>query len=365
MTEILRQNASLLVFDGLLNTRDRAETELDVKTFVAEVQSQAAFVDCTVLFLTSTRDADSSPEHTMVDGVIDLCDDIAGARRIRRLQIMKSRGSRSIGGYHQYAIRSDGISIYPRLESRQGLQADDPVTTRCRAGVTGLDRLIGGGLPQGSVTLLMGPTGSGKTSLGLNFIAAASPEEPVLHFGFFETSKRLRLKAGALGIELPDQNGLTILWNPLVENLIDKLGQRLLDAVRTGGIKRLFLDGLGGFERAGAERTRFVEFFAALTNELRQLGVTTIATWEMRTLFGPALEAPSPEISALLDNLILLRQVEVRSRMLRAVAVLKMRDSDHDPRLHKFSIGRGGIEIVGPFEAADDAITGLARPEGR
>src|SRR5690606_11475422 len=100
--EIGRQKASLLVFDGLLNARDRAETDLDVKTFVAEVQSQAAFVDCTVLFLTSIRDADSSPEHTMVDGVIDLCDHVAGARRVRRLQVLKSRGSRSIGGYHQY-----------------------------------------------------------------------------------------------------------------------------------------------------------------------------------------------------------------------------------------------------------------------
>ena len=96
--ETQRQGATLLVFDGLLNARERADTDLDVKTFVAEIQSQAAFVGCTVLFLTSTRGQDSSAEHTMVDGVIELCDDIAGVRSFRRLQVRKSRGSPSLGG---------------------------------------------------------------------------------------------------------------------------------------------------------------------------------------------------------------------------------------------------------------------------
>src|SRR3546814_9588523 len=102
--ETKRHGATLLVFDGLLNALDRTDTDLDVKTFVAEVQSQAGFVGCTVLFLTSTRLEDSSPEHTMVDGVIELNEDLYGVRTARRLQVRKSRGSPAIGGLHKFEI---------------------------------------------------------------------------------------------------------------------------------------------------------------------------------------------------------------------------------------------------------------------
>lgn len=364
--EIRRQHASLLVFDGLLNARDRAETELDVKTFIAEVQSQAAFVGCTVLFLTSTRNQYISPEHTMVDGVIDLCGEVAGARAIRRLQVIKSRGSKSIGGLHLYEIRSNGITVYPRLEALESpLEGSLADLGRCTTGIQGLDGLIEGGFPSGSVTLVVGPTGSGKTTLGLNFVSAAGEAEPALFVGFYETPARLHLKAKSLDISLPDSDSLKILWNPLAENLLDKLAHQLLDSVRATGAKRLFIDGLGGFERAAVEPKRLVEFFAALTNELRSLGVTTVATWELRTMFGSHTEAPSPEVSSLLDNLIMVRQVEVQSRMLRVLAVLKMRDSKLEPALHEFTIDSGGMQIGAPLEPMEGAITGLARLDGR
>ena len=111
--ETERQQATLLVFDGLLNARDRADTELDIKRFVVAVQNQAAFVKCTVLFLTSTRLADDSPEHTMVDGVIALQSELAGVRFIRSLQVRKSRGSASLGGCHDFEITDDGVVVYP------------------------------------------------------------------------------------------------------------------------------------------------------------------------------------------------------------------------------------------------------------
>src|SRR5690606_11470711 len=145
--------------------------------------------------------------------------------------------------------------------------------------------LLGGGLPEGSVTLVFGPSGCGKTSLGLNFLGQASAKEPALHFGFYETPTRLRSKAQAIGIDLetPLKSGaLELLWSPMTENLLDKLGNRLLEAVKARGVRRLLIDGLGGFERAAIYPPRLVEFFAALTNELRGLGVTALATWELR-----------------------------------------------------------------------------------
>jgi circadian clock protein KaiC len=363
--EIARQNATLLVFDGLLNARDRADTDLDVKTFVAELQSQAAFAGCTVLFLTSTRMADDSPEHTMVDGVVELHNELVGVRSVRRLQVKKSRGSAALNGFHQFDITSKGIEVFPRLESARAIAAEEYDLQRTPSGVEGLDPMLGGGLPAGSVSLLFGPSGSGKTSFGLSFLARASEREPALHFGFYETPVRLQAKAQALGLDLAPlvkSGALTLMWQPMTENLLDKLGHELLDALKARGVKRLVIDGVGGFERAAIYPPRLVEFFAALTNEIRALGVTTLATWEIRELFGPTITAPGSEISSLVDNLVMLRHVEIQSQYKRSLSVLKVRDSAYEPVIHEVDIGDAGLRVVSPLQPVAFAATGLAHP---
>ncbi len=368
--EINRQGATLLVFDGLLNARDRGETDIDVKTFIAEVQSQAAFVGCSVLFLTSTRVAEDSPEHTMVDGVIDLHNELVGVRSVRRLQIRKSRGTAALGGHHQFEITSAGIVVYPRIEAVLATSSviDQGSSDLIASGTEGLDAVMGGGLQDSSVTLVFGPSGCGKTSLGVNFLARASQSEPALHFGFYETPARLMSKARALGVDLngPVSSGaLKVIWSPMTENLLDKLGHRLLGEVRAQGTKRLLMDGLGGFERAAIYPPRLVEFFAALTNELRALGVTTIATWELRDLFGPTVTAPGSEISSLLDNLVMLRHVEINSRFKRTISVLKVRDRAYEPVIHEVGFGSNGMLIQQPLEPVSGAATGVAAPVER
>lgn len=367
--ETKRQKATLLVFDGLLNARDRGNTELDVKTFVAEVQSQAAFVGCTVLFLTSASMISDSAEHTMVDGVVELHDEMKGSRSIRRLRVRKSRGSAALSGHHQYEITSAGATVYPRLEA----ELDYPSvnvgldTKRISSSVQGLDDLLGGGFPSGSTTLLYGPSGSGKTSLGLGFLSGASLEEPALHFGFYETPARLEGKAASLRVDLKSplaSGALEIIWQPMTENMVDKLGHRLLDAVRRRKVKRLFIDGLGGFERAAGDSQRLVEFYAALTNELRANGVTTIASWELRDLFGPNVASPGPDVSSLIDNLILIRNVELQSQYHRVISILKVRDGIPKPALHELAFGNSGLEVALPLVPVAGAVTGVAEPLG-
>ncbi|WP_414471366.1 ATPase domain-containing protein [Microvirga sp. M2] len=365
--EIKRQKANLLIFDGLLNARDAAGGDLDVKTFVAELQSHAAFAHCTVLFLTSAQIDDSSPEHTMVDGVIELSEETTGVRSVRQLRVRKSRGSAAIGGYHQYVISDSGLTIYPRIEAVLARPTNDhyPELTRVPIGIGGLDPIIGPGLPQSSVTLLMGPTGSGKTTFGLNFLGQATDEEPALHFGFYETPARLARKGRSVGVDiaaLVEGGMLEVIWQPLTENLLDELGHRLLDAVRRRGVKRLFIDGLGGFQRAAVPPERLVEYLAALTNELRALGVTTLATWEMRDLFGSQITNPSPEFSGIIDNLFLLRQTELQSELRRVLAVIKVRDSAFDPRLYEVTITERGLAIGQRLQGVEGAITGTAHP---
>jgi circadian clock protein KaiC len=347
--ETKRQKATLLVFDGLLNARDRADTDFDVKTFVAEVQGQAAFVGCTVLFLTSANLEETSPEHTMVDGVVELGEALAGVRTVRQLQVRKSRGSNAMGGLHSYEISPRGVTVYPRIEALYAGATETEAlnSQRVVTGLPDLDALIGGGLPKASVTIIAGPTGSGKTTLGLHFLAASSVDEPALHFGFYENEGRLRLKAGSQGISLPatsDQH-FAVQWRPLGENILDRLGHDLIDAVRAGGVKRLFIDGLGGFDRAAVHKARLTEFFAILANQLRSMGVTTVATWEIKEMVGSHVASPAGDVSAVLDNMILLRQFEESHELHRAISIQKMRESAFDTTARQLSFSSTGLKI--------------------
>ncbi len=363
--EIIRQKATVLIVDGLLNARSKADSQIDTKKFISELQGHAAFAGCTVLFLTSSRLDDGSPEHTMVDGVIELGEELFGTRSVRRIQLRKTRGSGALSGLHECEITDQGLVVYPRLESLYGhpSRAKDMELTQVPSGISALDDLIGGGLARSSVTLAMGPSGVGKTSLGLSFLAACTPESPGLHFGFYETPTRTRIKARALGIDiqaLEATGALHLDWQPTTEGLLDALGIRLLRLVDEKGIKRLLIDSLGGMARTAINSQRLTEFFSALMSELRARGVTVFATWEIRGLFGPEITSPAPDLSSIVDNILVLRFVEHESELKRLLSILKIRDSFYDPSLLELVINGHGLDLRKAFKNAEAVLSGSA-----
>ncbi|MFJ4068119.1 ATPase domain-containing protein [Pseudomonas sp. NPDC089996] len=367
--EIGRQQASLLIVDGLLNARVRAETTLDTKKFVSELQGHAAFAGCTVLLLTSARLDEGSPEHTMVDGVIELGEQLVGSRAVRHVQLRKTRGSAALSGRHECLIDASGMHVYPRLESLYSHPSEFGTATlsRVSTGVATLDAMFDGGLATGSVSLLMGPSGIGKTSLGLAFLAAASAEQPALHFGFYETPGRLRLKAASLGFDFAAQERegtLQLCWQPTTEGLLDQVGARLLERVEQQGSKRVLIDSLGAFSRLAIDPARLNAFFRALAGELRARDVSVMLTWEMRDIFGSEITAPAPDLSSIVDNLMLMRFVEIDSQLRRMLSILKVRDSHHDPALHELLIGPQGISLRRAFEGACGVLSGTPVPQG-
>ncbi len=352
--EVLARKTTLLVLDGVSAIEARAESGFEMKRFTHELQTLASATGCT-MFLLTTTEATSAPERTMVDGLIELRQQSHGVRNERRLLVRKIRGSGFLEGEHAFHITSDGLTVFPRIEAlfARPSRLDPPPRARLSSGVASLDAMFGGGLPAATMTALVGPSGAGKSTLGLHFLSASSADEPGLLFGCYELPERLRFKAATMGFDLAaaEQRGdVALQWRPTGEYILDELAHQLLDAVQKRGVRRLVIDGVSGFQQAALEPERIVRFWSALSHELRALGVTTLHTLEMPTLVGVDIDPPGSEISALAEAMVLLRYVELRSRLCRLISLSKVREGAFDPTIREFSITDTGVVVGKPFE---------------
>jgi circadian clock protein KaiC len=235
---------------------------------------------------------------------------------------------------------------------------------RFQSGVDRLDTMLGGGLPLASTTKVMGASGVGKTTLGLQFLSRSSETEPGLLFGLYETPVRINAKVDEICQPLRgliDSGVVDVIWQPPTDGLLDLHGERLLDGVRRRGVKRLFVDGLNAFQSASVERLRLNQYLTALVNELRVLGVTTVFALVVPDVIGQYTRSPiDGDFLNLADNLILMRCVEVRSRLHRLVSIIKVRDSDFDSSAHEYVITDQGLRIADTGDSAE-AILGQSQ----
>lgn len=364
--EILNRKASILVVDGLIAAQRVAKSDQAFNEFVHELQGIALGADCTVFLVASADRSDhSTPEHTMVDGIVELSDQAFEWATDRALQVTKIRGSSYLRGKHTYKITDDGIVVYPRIEAllAQPSTPDHAALQRVGSGSVQLDVMLGGGFPVSSPTMLVGPTGVGKTTFGLQFLSGCSTEEPGLMLGFYETPARIMAKAQQVCrpfASLVDDGTVQILWEPPISGSIDAYAERLLTAIRHRGVRRLFLDGLGAFRSALGGERRMRQFLPALTNELRALGVTTLYSLEAGNIVGPPTPVAFGDLSILAENLLLLRYVELGATLHRLISVLKVRDSDFDARSHEFALTSNGPDISRSPQSAEAIMGGLA-----
>lgn len=355
--EVIRTEATLLVIDGLISAEASLESNQAFRELIHDLQEIALASDCT-MFLTTSNKNEVSPERTMVDGLIELNERTYGWQVQSDVQVRKFRGSGFLRGRHSYKISDEGITVHPRIEALLARPscAVDTGLDRTSTGLDQLDEMLGGGLPAASTTMVMGPSGIGKTTLGLHFLSRSSAAEPGLMFSFYETPLRVRAKVDqispALG-KLFDDNAVELLWQTPTSDLLDVYGERLLEAVHRRGVKRLFIDGLTAFKNGAIDPSRIGSFFSTIANELRVIGVTTIYSIEMRDVFGSALRMPIEDASSLAENLILLRYVEEGARLHRFISVLKARDSNITPLQHEYMLSAGGMIISDTSESAE------------
>jgi circadian clock protein KaiC len=351
---VRQQQPAVVVLDSLNSVKSWIGGP-ELRGLVLEVSALLAIHRCTLL-MTGHTEADGVEDlYTVADVLIELLRVPLDARLVREMQILKSRGTGTMEGRHSFTISSRGVVVHPRTEMR--LHARPPATTtpaaaptvsRRRLGIERLDAMLGGGLWSDSTTLLVGPSGSGKSLIGAQFLCeGAAVGESGLYIGFYEWPHRLIASAARIGLRLEEwlaRGVIEVAWRPRFEQLIDALADDLLAAVERRGVQRLVIDGLDGVTVTVTTRERLLPFWVALTDELRRLGVTTIVT-DTPELFAFGAAASVAGFATLADNIIYMSALPLEQRLEPLVTVLKVRGATCERDARRLSISARGIEV--------------------
>jgi circadian clock protein KaiC len=349
--EVASHAATVLVIDGLSVAAEAAQSAQEMKRLVHDLQALAAMQGCTIFLLTSGDGTLTRAEDTMVDGRIFLEADLLGPQPERRISIMKSRGDAALIGSHSFVIDQSGIRVFPRLES----VFKDPPATHEGVAATGLrflDHLFESkGLPVGSCTILQGPSGGGKTSLGLHFLDESRPEASGLGICFFEPPDMLLRKADGFGLGLRAKvlsGAVDLAWHAPADYLLDELGYAILAKVDERKVARLVIDDVSGIFGAVGYGRREHRFLACLFNETSRRGVTTLVMHETREDGSSAGHASAgPALTTFADNVIDAHFGYREGKTQRSLSIRKARYSSFESRPVVYAISRTGISTEG------------------
>ncbi|WP_257463333.1 ATPase domain-containing protein [Archangium lipolyticum] len=292
-------------------------------------------------------------EETVMDGLILLTWEQEGFERRRYIEVNKLRNTGHAKGRHAMAIGRGGISVFPRID--EGLPRVEPVPPslhrgRLSSGVPQLDALVGGGLLAGSVTLVSGSPGTGKSTLGMQFVLeAVRTGERSLYISLEEGPAQLLQSAEALGLPLRqafEAGSVEILFLPREHLHAARFLSVVEDKVATLRPARVVLDSASDIEVRGLVSEELRLLLYGLVIRLRGMGVTSLFTLEARSLFVSDIISERG-LSPLADNILMLRYAREEGQLIPSLTVVKTRGSSHDRATHRFSIGEGGLLLPG------------------
>ncbi len=361
LDEIERLKPERVVFDSLSEIRLLAQSSLRYRRQVLALKHYFAQHACTVLMLDDlTSQDDDLNLHSISHGVVRL-EQLAvqyGAER-RRLRVFKMRGTQFRGGFHDFAIRQGGLVVFPRLvasEHHRDWEDEGPVAS----GVVELDQLLGGGLDRGTSTLLIGPAGSGKSSLAFQFISAALQRgERAVVFSFDETRRILLKRTSGMGIDLAPylaSGQLRLEQIDPAELSPGELVGRVRQAVE-GDVGMIALDSLSGFLNAMPEEHFMLLQLHELLTYLNQQGVVTLLVLAQHGMIGQ-MQAPV-DLTYLSDTVLLLRFFESAGRIRHAISVIKKRTGHHEKTIREYHIDSRGVRVGSPLDNFHGILTGV------
>jgi circadian clock protein KaiC len=366
--EVERVAPARVVFDSLSEIRLLAQGALRFRRQVLALKHFFAQRGCTVLFLDDlTEQIDDLSLHSLAHGVVRLeqLAMIYGAER-RRLRVHKMRGRKFHGGYHDFMIRQGGLDIFPRL-----VAGDHPDKGQAwkqgQSGIPPLDQLVGGGLDYGTSTLIIGPSGTGKSTLGLRYAyEAMKAGEKVLVVSFDETNSVFQRRASGLGMKTAEfeQDGrFSFRQVDPAEISPGELTGIIREQVEGQGVTLVVLDSLSGYQQAMPEEQFLLLQMHEILTYLNQQRVLTILILTQAGMIGQ-MQNPI-DLTYLSDTVVLLRYFEADGEIRRAVSVIKKRTGSHEPSIREFRIGDGGISVGPRLEGFRGVLTGSPVYEGR
>jgi len=373
IAEVERHKPKRVVIDSLSELRLVAQNPLRYRRQILALKQFFGGRECTVLMLDDcTGDAKDGQLESIAHGVV-LLEQLAnqyGAER-RRLRVVKMRGVSFRGGYHDFAIRKGGLDVFPRLVASE--HHEPFAESELASGQAALDALLGGGLPMGTSTLLLGPAGTGKSTIATQFaVAAGKRGERAAVYIFDENISTFRTRSRKLGLGVEELLGSGALSVQQVDPAELSSGEfaaivrRAVDGKDGAGrnAKVVVIDSLNGYLNAMPEEKFLTAQMHELLAYLGQLGVVTIMTVTQSGMVGSNMNSPV-DTTYLADNVVLFRYFEARGRVRRAISVVKKRSGRHELTIRELSVGARGVEIGEPLEEFQGVLTGVPRFMGK
>jgi circadian clock protein KaiC len=341
----------LVVIDSFKCVRDCIRDPAALRAFTVDVVVQLTAWEVTTLLVGAytPEDVQQGAEFAIADGIIYLSDTEEAVKQKRFLRVLKMRGTAFLDGNHFFEIGAAGISLYPRLVPALVGEYALPAG-RAGSTIAGLRELLGGGLLPSTATLIRGAPGAGKTLVALSFLVdGARRGEPGLLVSWEESPAQLMRSAQAFGWnpeELREDKLLDMLHVSPVQLTIERHAVELKQRVQEAGARRIVFDSLSALAAAAPNVVTYEYYVWTLTEYFKRRGLTVIMTIEAaRATQDPQIRTPG--LSSIADTIIALRYVAWEGDLKRAVAVLKMRGSDHDTFLHELLIDAPHL-AVGP-----------------
>lgn len=344
---VLRErHPGILIIDSFKALAAYAATHRDFRSFLFELAANTSAVAGSSFWLGEydLETISGEPEAAVADSIIGLGYRQSGERSSRVLEVVKLRGSNYLSGRHAYRISAAGLSVFPRLADTVDASSYDLGAERASTGIDALDDMLTDGYWPGSSTLCAGPSGIGKTLMGLHFIVAgAAAGEPGIIASLQENPTQLTRVARAFGWTL--DASVTMMYRSPVDLYIDEWIYELLDAVDRAGAKRVLIDSLTDVLFASGDEIGFREYMYSLIQRCSRTGVSLFMTSELPDLFA-VNRLSEYGVSHLSDNVLILQYIRDESSIRRAITALKTRASSNDPRVREFRIGPQGITIT-------------------
>ncbi len=360
--EVERVNPDRLVIDALSELRMLARDSLRYRRQILSMKNYLAERTCTVLLLDdlTTRDRDLQL-HSIVHGVValeKLSRDYGDARR--RLEVSKLRGSRFNEGYHDYVIRTGGVTVFPRL-----IAADfrgEMQHSAVRSGIKELDTLTGGGLDRGTSTLIMGPAGCGKSTIAARWaVSAAENGEHCGMFIFEEGKHTLLTRAAGLGMDLRphlDSGRISLDQIDPAEMSPGEFVKRVRKCVEEDKAGIIIIDSLNGYLQSMLGEQFLASHLHELLSYLNNCGVMTMIVLAQSGTLGSLMQTPV-DVSYLADNILLLRYFEARGEVRQAISIIKKRSGGHEHTIRELALGPDSIRIGKPLRDFQGVLTGV------